>query len=297
VPELRVDAADGGIRLDRFLAGHELVATRARAERLIEGGEVLVDGRPRPKSHRLAPGALVAFPEPKDEPRRFEPVDIDVPVVYEDERLLVVDKPAGLLTHPVPGGSGPTLVHALAGRAAGGDGGRPGIVHRLDRDTSGLLVVARDDLTLGRLQNLLRRRRIERRYLALVRGRPPSLRGRIEAAIGRDRRDPTRISLDTDVPRDAVTHFETAERLPAHTLLTVRLETGRTHQIRVHLQAIGHPVVADPAYGHGPELGLDRQFLHAAELRFPHPWTGEPVEASAPLPDDLAAALDRARGD
>jgi 23S rRNA pseudouridine1911/1915/1917 synthase len=187
-------------------------------------------------------------------------------------------------------------VHALADRAAGGDRARPGIVHRLDRDTSGLLVVARDDLTLGRLQNLLRRRRIERRYLALVRGRPPSLRGRIEAAIGRDRRDPTRISLDTDVPRDAVTHFETAERLPAHTLLTVRLETGRTHQIRVHLQAIGHPVVADPVYGHGPELGLDRQFLHAAELRFPHPWTGEPVEASAPLPDDLAAALDRARG-
>jgi 23S rRNA pseudouridine1911/1915/1917 synthase len=295
VPELRVEAADGGVRLDRFLAGHELVATRARAERLIEGGQVLVDGRPRPKSHRLAPGALVAFPEPQDEPARFEPAGIEVPVIYEDDRLLVVDKPAGLLTHPVPGGSGPTLVHALAGRTGGGERTRPGIVHRLDRDTSGLLVVARDELTLGRLQNLLRRRRIDRRYLALVRGRPPSLRGRIEAPIGRDRRDPTLISLDTDVPRDAVTHFETVERLPAHTLLQVRLETGRTHQIRVHLQAIGHPIAADPTYGHGPELGLDRQFLHAAELRFPHPWTGEPVEASAPLPDELAAALDRAR--
>jgi 23S rRNA pseudouridine1911/1915/1917 synthase len=295
VPELRVGAADGGIRLDRFLAGHELVATRARAERLIEGGGVLVDGRPRPKSHRLAPGSLVAFPEPQDEPGRFEPADIEVPVVYEDERLLVVDKPAGLLTHPVPGASGPTLVHALAGRIGGGDGARPGIVHRLDRDTSGLLVVARDELTLGRLQNLLRRRRIERRYLALVRGRPPSLRGRIEAPIGRDRRDPTRISLDTDVPRDAVTHFQIVQRLPAHTLLRVSLETGRTHQIRVHLQAIEHPVVGDPAYGHGPELGLDRQFLHAAELGFPHPWTGEPVEASAPLPADLAAALNQAR--
>jgi 23S rRNA pseudouridine1911/1915/1917 synthase len=296
VPELRVEAADGGIRLDRFLAAHELVATRARAERLIEGGSVLVDGRSRPKSYRLAPGSLVAFPEPQDELGRFEPADIPVPVVYEDDRLLVVDKPAGLLTHPVAGGAGPTLVHALAGRTGGGDRARPGIVHRLDRDTSGLLVVARDELTLGRLQNLLRRRRIERRYLALVRGRPPSLRGRIEAALGRDRRDPTRISLDTDAPRDAVTHFETVERLPAHTLLRVQLDTGRTHQIRVHLQAIGHPVVGDPTYGHGPELGLNRQFLHAAELRFPHPWTGETVEASAPLPADLAAALDVARG-
>jgi 23S rRNA pseudouridine1911/1915/1917 synthase len=201
-----------------------------------------------------------------------------------------------MLTHPAPGARGASVVGALAGMLGGGPEARPGIVHRLDRDTSGLLVVARDERTLARLQALLRRRRIERTYLALVRGRPPSRTGRIEAPIGRDRRDPTRVSLDSDVPRDAVTHFELVEALPAHSLLLVRLETGRTHQIRVHLQAIGHPVAGDHVYGHGPELGLERQFLHAAELRFPHPWTGEPVAATSPLPPDLAAALDRARG-
>jgi 23S rRNA pseudouridine1911/1915/1917 synthase len=294
VPELRVGEADAGARLDRVLAAHELVGTRGQAERLIERGEVLVDGRARPKSYRLPAGAIVRFPEPPP-PAAPEAPEAGVPVVYADEHLLIVDKPAGLLTHPAPGAGGPSLVGALAGVAGGGPEGRPGIVHRLDRDTSGLLVVARDERTLGRLQALLRRRRIERGYRALVRGRPPSRAGRIDAPIGRDRRDPTRVSLDTDVPREAVTRFELVEALPAYTLLQVALETGRTHQIRVHLLAIGHPVAGDPVYGHGPELGLDRQFLHAAELRFPHPWTGEPVEATAPLPPDLQAALARAR--
>jgi 23S rRNA pseudouridine1911/1915/1917 synthase len=216
-------------------------------------------------------------------------------VLHSDDRLLVVDKPAGLLTHAVPGFRGPTLVSELAGLAGGGPEARPGIVHRLDRDTSGLLVVARDEQTLARLQRLLRARRIERVYLALVRGRPPSRRGRIEADIGRDRHDRTRVSLETDVPREAVTHFELVEQLPAHSLLRVHLETGRTHQIRVHLAAIGHPVAGDPVYGRGPELGLERQFLHAAELRFPHPADGHPVLVSSPLPDDLEAALAAAR--
>jgi 23S rRNA pseudouridine1911/1915/1917 synthase len=208
-----------------------------------------------------------------------------------------VNKPAGLIVHPAPGArGGPSLVDALRGRAAGGDDpARPGIVHRLDRDTSGLLVVARDDETLRRLQGLLRRRRIERRYQALVHGRPPSRRGTIEAPVGRDRRNPARVSLDTDAPRDAVTHFELVEAVTGWSLLDVRLETGRTHQIRVHLAAIGHPVCADPLYGHAGELGLDRQFLHAASLRLPHPADGHPVEAHAPLPADLAAALERAR--
>ncbi len=217
-------------------------------------------------------------------------------MVWEDEHLMIVDKPAGLVVHPAPGTTGPTLVHALLGRVGGGEKARPGIVHRLDRDTSGLLVVARDDRTLGKLQGMLRRRRIERTYTALVRGRPRSWRGAIEAPIGRDRRHPTRISLDTDHPRDAVTHFEVAELLERHALLEVRLETGRTHQIRVHLEAIGLPVAGDPTYGHGPELGLERQFLHASTLSLAHPWTDEPLMLSSPLPDDLSGALQRARG-
>ena len=283
-----------GLRLDRFLALQPEIATRGEAERLVTTGAVTVDGRPQPKSHKLTTGstiqiAAVAAPVP-------DRVDVpSVPILFEDERLLVVDKPAGLITHTAPGITDATLVDALRGKAGGGDPARAGIVHRLDRDTSGLLVVARDEPTLLKLQSLLRRRRISRTYTALVRGRPPSRTGRIEAAIGRDRRKPALVSLDTDHPREAATRFELIEPLEDRSLLRVELETGRTHQIRVHLQAIGHPVVGDPAYGHGPELGLERQFLHASELTFPHPWTGEPVEVVSPLPADLAAALELAR--
>jgi 23S rRNA pseudouridine1911/1915/1917 synthase len=293
--ELRVPEEAAGSRLDRFLAALDEVGSRAAAERLIESGAVTVDGASARKSLRLSEGQRVSFPEPEPTTTALEPVDLDIPVLYRDDHLLVVDKPAGLLVHPVPGFNGPTLVHGLL-HEVGGDGIRPGIVHRLDRDTSGLLVVARDDRTLARLQSLLRRRRISRSYAALVRGRPASRRGTIEAPIGRDRRDPTRVSLDSDVARPAVTHFSIAELLPHHTLLDVELETGRTHQIRVHLAAIGLPVVGDPVYGHGPELGLERQFLHAARLRFPHPQTGEEIDVSSPLPADLEQALETARG-
>jgi 23S rRNA pseudouridine1911/1915/1917 synthase len=200
--------------------------------------------------------------------------------------------------HPAPGHRAGTLVHGLLGHdAAGGDEPeRPGIVHRLDRDTSGLLVVARSPEAHRRLQNLVRRRALEREYQALVVGRPRSWRGRIEAPIGRDRHEPTRQSLDTAAPREAVTHFEVEELMPRHALLLVRLETGRTHQIRVHLQAIDLPVAGDRTYGRADELGLARQFLHAARLAFPHPFTDERVEVRAPLPEDLAAALEFARG-
>jgi 23S rRNA pseudouridine1911/1915/1917 synthase len=295
VIELEVPPDSGGVRLDRFVAGQEEVGSRAGAERLIEAGLVLVDGAVRPKSHRLGVGSMVTLPEPEPPPAGPPPADLGVPLAYADQYLVVADKPAGLLVHAVPRYSGPTLVDALAGLAAGGDEARPGIVHRLDRDTSGLLLVARDGLTHARLQAQLRRRRIGRTYLALVRGRPRSRRGRIEAPIGRDRRDPTRMSLDSDRPRDAVTEFELVEALPGRSLLRVTLGTGRTHQIRVHLGAIGTPVVGDPVYGHGPELGLDRQFLHAAELRLTHPVTGEPLEVHSELPADLAAALVAAR--
>jgi 23S rRNA pseudouridine1911/1915/1917 synthase len=294
MPEATVARGEGG-RLDAWLARLPEVGSRAAAERLIGSGSVRVDGVPRAKSFRVEPGARVEFAARASAPLEPEPADAEalgVAIRHVDDDLLVVDKPAGLLVHAVPGVHGPTLVAALAGRAGGGeDAARPGIVHRLDRDTSGLLVVARHDEALRRLQALLRRRRIERTYLALVRGRPASRRGTIDAPIGRDRGDPTRISLDTDVPREAVTHFEIARALGPWSLLRVTLETGRTHQIRVHLAAIGHPVAGDPVYGHAGELRLERQFLHAAELRFPHPMDGTPVEVVSGLPADLAAAL------
>ena len=291
--ELVVPKDAGGERLDRFVAEHAAVGSRAAAARLIDAGSVRVDGEVRQRAYRLAPGAVVEVTVP--EPEQAPLPDEDVEVVYGDDHVLVVMKPAGLLVHAVPGHAGPTLAGALAGRAAGGPPGRAGIVHRLDRDTSGLLVVARDEETLRRLQAQLRRRQARRTYVALVRGRPPSRTGRIEAAIGRDRRDPTRQSLDTDRSRDAVTNFELVDALPGRSLLRVTLETGRTHQIRVHLAAIGHPIVGDRVYGHGAELGLDRQFLHAAELAFAHPMSGESIEVSAPLPPDLEAALRLAR--
>jgi 23S rRNA pseudouridine1911/1915/1917 synthase len=295
VATLRFRVPEAG-RLDRALAGRAEVGSRALAERLIAAGAVLVDGEPRAKSHRLEGGEeVVAELPPEAGPLVAE--EMELRIAWEDEHLLVVDKPAGVVVHPGVGHrEGGTLVHGLlALDAAGGDEERPGIVHRLDRDTSGLLVVARSDEAHERLQELIRRREVERRYLALVQGKPRSRSGRIEAPIGRDRFDRTRHSLDTPTPREAVTWFEVVELLPGHTLLDVKLETGRTHQIRVHLEAIELPVAGDPVYGARGDLGLERQFLHAARLSFAHPFTGERVETESPLPDDLAAALERAR--
>jgi 23S rRNA pseudouridine1911/1915/1917 synthase len=291
----RVPDAAAGERLDRFLASLPEIGSRRTAERLVDSGEVLVDGRPRSKSHRLVGGEDLVFEPPLSEPPlAAEPMDLRI--VSEDAHLVVVDKPAGLVVHPAPGHATGTLVHGLLARdIAGGDAERPGIVHRLDRDTSGLMVVARSEEAHRRLQGLVRRRALERGYLALVVGHPRSRRGRIEAPIGRDRRDPVRHSLDTDTPRSAVTHFEVAELLPRHTLLNVTLETGRTHQIRVHLAAIDLPVAGDAIYGRPRELGLERQFLHAARLAFMHPFTDEPLVAESQLPADLATALERAR--
>jgi 23S rRNA pseudouridine1911/1915/1917 synthase len=217
-------------------------------------------------------------------------------VVYTDEHLLVVDKPAGLVVHPARGHREGTLSQLLAGVAAGGEPERAGIVHRLDRDTSGLLVVARSEEAHRLLQRALVARRIAREYLALVEGRPPARSGTIEAPIGRDPRVRTRKAVGGDFPREARTHFTLERALPEYSLLRVRLDTGRTHQIRVHLQAIGHPVAGDPEYGTPGLLGLERQFLHADRLAFEHPFTGESLELRSPLPGDLAAALRRADG-
>ena len=284
------------MRLDRALAARAEVGSRGLAERLIADGVVLVDGERRVKSHKLEGGEDVVVELPEAVALAPEPMNLDI--VWEDEHLLVVDKPAGLVVHPGPGNTTGTLVHGLLELdAAGGDDERPGIVHRLDRDTSGLLVVARSEDAHSRLQESIRRREVERRYLALVVGIPRSRTGRIEAPMGRDRVDRSRHSLDTTTPRAAVTWFEVEEPLGARTLLAVRLETGRTHQIRVHLASIELPVSGDPVYGVAGDLGLERQFLHAAALAFEHPITGERVEAESPLPAELAAALERARLD
>ncbi len=291
-----VREADRGERLDRVLAARPELDSRALAERLIAAGVVLVDGEPRAKSFRLEGGEEVSAEIPESVPLQRE--SLDVPIVWEDEHLLVVDKPAGLVVHPAGSTRTGTLVQGLIehGAEGGDDDDRPGIVHRLDRDTSGLLVVAKAPEAYDLLQEMIRKREVERTYAALVRGTPASTSGRIDAPVGRDRRDRTRHSLDTPTPREAVTWFTVKEALRDHALLDVTLETGRTHQIRVHLEAIGLPVSGDPVYGVAGDLDLERQFLHARRLAFTHPFTAEQIDLESDLPDDLAAAFERARG-
>ncbi|MEV4422120.1 RluA family pseudouridine synthase [Patulibacter sp. NPDC049589] len=311
---LTVPEEQDGARLDVVLA--EACGSRARAQKAIAEGGVHVDGAPAdPAQKRLAVragqvlevdlGTLVTSVGPV----RHDAPHVDV--LWEDEHLLVVDKPAGLVVHQGAGHHGPTLVDAVSSWITselppGGDAERPGIVHRLDRDTSGLLIVARTDAAHRTLQEMIRERTVTREYLALVDGRPDARTGTIDAPIGRDRHVRTKHSLDTATPRNAVTHFVLEETLPRSSLLRVTLDTGRTHQIRVHLKAVGLPVSGDPEYGRsgggaaGPAgahpLGLQRQFLHAARLSFAHPVTGDPIEVLSPLPQDLAAALQLARG-
>lgn len=281
-------AAD--IRLDRFLA--EPLGSRAQAQGLIDAGLVRVDGRIAPKRHPIRPGEVIEVWQRK----RAAAVD-DAPaaafvVAYEDDSLLIVDKPPGVVVHPARGNRTGTLAQALEGVAAGGEEGwRAGIVHRLDRGTSGLLVVAKNDAIHRALKQLLQARLLQREYITLVEGRMDARTGTIDAAIGRSRRDRVLMSVESEVAREARTHFVVQRLLARTTLLRVTLETGRTHQIRVHMQAIGHPVCGDVNYGGHRIYGLERQFLHAARLRFPHPVTGEEVDVSSPLPADLVAAL------
>ena len=216
-------------------------------------------------------------------------------IVHLDDDLAVVDKPAGLVVHPAPSHSGPTLVDELAEILGGGDPERPGIVHRLDKDTSGLLVVARTDEAHRALAAQVAAREVERIYLALARGRLESRTGTIDAPIGRERRTRTRMAVSGAGAREARTHFTVLELLPADSYVEVKLETGRTHQIRAHFAAIGHPLVGDPTYGAGETHGLGRQFLHAHRLAFSHPSSGESLEFTSELPADLDAALELAR--
>ncbi len=216
-------------------------------------------------------------------------------IIHLDDDLAVIEKPAGLVVHTAPSHRGETLVDLLDGIAGGGEGERPGIVHRLDKDTSGLMIVARNDRTHRALSATVKRREVLREYTALVEGHLGSRTGTIDAPLGRHRRRRTRMAVRGTGSREARTHFEVIETLPADTLVHARLETGRTHQIRVHFAAIDHPVAGDPEYGTPRRHGLERQFLHASRLAFAHPGTGQRLTFTSELPDDLRAALERAR--
>lgn len=293
--EIEVPPEATGTRLDRFLA--EPLGSRAQAASLIDADRVRVDGQLRRKRHTVSPGELIVIEAEELPPVAPEP-RADFGIAYEDQYLIVVDKPAGVVVHPARGHWTGTLAQALEGVGAGGEEPwRAGIVHRLDRDTSGLLVVAKSNDVHRRLKALITSRELHREYVALVDGRPSARTGTIDAPIGRSRRDRALMSIEADEPREAKTHFEIERRLPTSTLLRVTLETGRTHQIRVHMAAIGHPVCGDRQYGVAGRFGLKRQFLHARRLAFTHPVTGAAIDVSSPLPGDLVAALAIAEAD
>lgn len=288
-----------GERIDVIVAARGGV-TRTLAQRAIKQGDVLLNGAPARPSHRLEPGDRVEGHLPEAIVTKPQAEDIPVDVRYADDHLLVISKPAGLVTHPARGHESGTLVNALlalGGTLSQAASVRPGIVHRLDKDTSGLLLVAKDDSTQEALVEAIRRREVERRYLALVRGVPPAATGTIEAPVGRH---PTKRRLMAVVAggKPSVTHYSVLEAAGERALLDVTLATGRTHQIRVHLAHLGHPVLGDRVYGGYSErtkaLGLQRPFLHAWRLAFSHPVTHERVEIEDPLPPDLRASLEAA---
>ena len=298
-PPTEVVAEQDEPRLDRFLAESGLLPSRAVAHRLVRLGAVLVNGEATRASRSVKAGDRVAVSIPDAEPALVAAEDIALNVVFEDDDLMVVDKPAGMVVHPGAGRRTGTLVNALLARYSGwpslGGPERPGIVHRLDKGTSGLMLVARTEVALRRLSADLAQRRVHREYRAIATGILKDT-GMIDAAIGRHPRERRRMAV-VDNGRAAVTHFTALEALRRHTLLAVRLETGRTHQVRVHLAAIGHPLLGDLTYGHpAPDL-IDRPALHSHRLGFQHPVSGEPMEFVAPLPPDIEAALAHLRGE
>jgi 23S rRNA pseudouridine1911/1915/1917 synthase len=296
---LLVGADKDGQRLDVVLSSNEeLGKSRSFAQDMIDRGLVLLNGRTAKASSRVHIGDTIDYEMPVPEPVVPRPQAIPLDVVYTDGDIIVINKGRGMVVHPAAGQRSGTLVNALLARFPDlegmGEKTRPGIVHRLDKDTTGLLIVARNDRALAHLQEQIRSRRAGRTYLALVWGMPPA-RGVIDAPIGRDPRNRKRMAVVSS-GRQARTTYEAIERFKEHTLLRVMLDTGRTHQIRVHMSHIGHPVVGDPVYGRRRDrLGMDGQALHAGELRIEHPRTGLPHTFSAPLPAGFASLLDQLR--
>lgn len=292
---------DAGARLDSFLAAALPELTRSAAARLIASGQVLVNGGPAAKSCRLAGGEAVAVTLPDPEPIEAVPQDIPLDVVYEDADVIVVNKPAGLVVHPAPGHPDGTLVNALlyrCGDSLSGVGGalRPGIVHRIDRDTSGLIVAAKNDAAHQALSAQLQDHTLARTYEAIVVGNLREDRGAVDAPIGRRPTDRKKMAVTDRGGKRAVTHWEVLERFPGYTHVRCRLETGRTHQIRVHMAYIGHPIYGDTVYGaKKPVPGLTGQCLHAVGLRFVHPRSGEVIELSCPLSGEFQALLEKLR--
>jgi 23S rRNA pseudouridine1911/1915/1917 synthase len=280
----RVDAGETGERLDQ-LAARRLDVSRSAVQRMIKDGLLLVEDAKVAPSYRVRDGERIEARLPEE---GLSPEEIEVPVVFEDRDILVVDKPAGLVVHPGAGNPSGTLVNALLGRgiAGGEDDGRPGVVHRLDRDTSGLMVLAKGEPAYSRLVDMMAARNVVRVYRAVVVGEGLPATGTIDSPVGRDPDNPTLMAAG--VGKMAVTHFEVLAETAGHAMLRVRLETGRTHQIRVHLSAIGYPVYADPLYG--KPLPDRRLWLHAERLAFEHPVGGEPLEFTAPIAPDLQRA-------
>lgn len=296
--DIDVDAADAGHRLDVMLA-KALDRSRSACAELIRAGGVQVDGRPAKASHVLVRGQRIHVRVVPPREPAAQPQDLPIDIVYDDDDFCVVDKPAGMATHPARGTPDGTLVNALLARLgplpAINGVRRPGIVHRLDKDTSGLLVVAKNERAMLALGRAMAQRRIKRRYDAAVVGVPPNARGAIDAPLGRDPHDRTKFAVRED-GRRALTHYVVSETYGKAALLRVELETGRTHQIRVHCAAIGHPVVGDATYGsEEQDFGMKRQALHAAELAFAHPMSHQALIFRAPWPPDFSDLIARLR--
>lgn len=297
---LRASEESKNQRLDAFLASSLDGLTRSQATRLIESGEVAVNGRAVGKSYKLAGGEDIAVTLPEPEPVEAVPQDIPLDVVYEDADVIVVNKPSGMVVHPAPGHPDGTLVNALLYHCAGtlsGIGGalRPGIVHRIDRDTSGLIIAAKNDAAHQYLSAQLADHTLARTYECIVVGKLREDRGTVDAPIARHPTDRKRMAVVAG-GREAVTHWEVIARYPGYTHVRCRLETGRTHQIRVHMAYIGHPILGDTVYGAKKEVpGLTGQCLHAVGLRFLHPRTHEVVELFCPLPDEFTRMLQKIR--
>ncbi len=298
--EWTIEAQEAGIRIDKFLADAlPEDISRTQVQQWIKGGAVQVNGSSVKPNYKLQPEDAVVLDVPEAEEAAIVPEAIPLEVLYEDADVIVINKPRGMVVHPAPGHTSGTVVNALLAhcRDLSGINGvmRPGIVHRIDKDTSGLLMAAKNDLAHLSLSKQLKDHSVIRKYIALVHGRVPHDQGTVDAPIGRDPNHRKQFMVTSHNSKHAVTHFAVLERMGSYTLLELKLETGRTHQIRVHMKYIGHPLVGDPVYSSSKRAGIEGQALHAAVLGFVHPRTGRQLVFEAPLPEDMNHLLQRVR--